>query len=110
MRSSVRYDGNQSIVEFPESVSVLSGETVTLTGFMMPLDPDPNQRRFLLTSNPPSCFFHIPGGPAGAIEVLAPEGIEASWSPIVIKGRFETLSQSEYGVIYRLHDAQQLAF
>lgn len=74
----------------------------------MPLDPDLKQHRFLLTSNPPSCFFHIPGGPAGALEVVSRTGIEASWDPILIEGRFETLQTDEYGVIYRLHDATVL--
>lgn len=108
MQSRVHYEGNRSSVAFPESVSALSGETITLSGFMMPLDPQLKQSRFLLTSNPPSCFFHIPGGPAGAVEVLAPEGIDATWDPIVLEGRFETLSRTEFGVIYRLHDAKRL--
>ena len=80
--------------------------TVKLSGFIMPLDPDIEQRHFLLTSNPPSCFFHIPGGPAGAVEVFASEGIEATWNPVVIEGRLETLDTGEYGVIYRLQDAR----
>jgi len=106
MSARIRYPDETSIeVEFPKAVAARSGEEVTLSGFMMPLDPDLKQRRFLLTSNPPSCFYHIPGGPAGAIEVLADEGIEATWDPIVVEGRFETLDTSEYGIIYRLHDA-----
>jgi len=106
MSARISYPDEASIdVEFPPGVAARSGETVTLAGFMMPLDPDLKQRRFLLTSNPPSCFYHIPGGPAGAIEVLADEGIEATWDPIVVEGRFETLDTNEYGIIYRLHNA-----
>lgn len=107
MSARIRYPDATSIeVEFPEEVVARSGDTVKLSGFMMPLDPDLVQRRFLLTSNPPSCFYHIPGGPAGAIEVFADDGIEATWEPIVVEGRFETLHTNEYGVIYRLHDAR----
>ena len=40
------------------------------------------------------------------MEVLAQDGIEASWDPIVIEGRFEPLETSETGVVYRLHDAR----
>lgn len=106
MGARIRYLEDAVAVEFPATVRARADQQVILSGFMMPLDPDLVQRRFLLTSNPPSCFYHIPGGPAGAVEVFAPEGIEASWDPIVVEGRFETLNTNDYGVIYRLHDAE----
>ena len=92
-------------VKFPPVIQAMAGERVKISGFMMPLDPDLKQKHFLIASNPPSCFFHIPGGPAGSVEVLATEGIEVSWNPIVIEGLFEPLEQSDYGVVYRLSDA-----
>ncbi|MEO0435905.1 MAG: hypothetical protein AAF098_03255 [Pseudomonadota bacterium] len=106
MQARINYTEEGVAVEFPPSLQGRAEQTVTLSGFMMPLEADLQQRRFLLTSNPPSCFFHIPGGPAGAVEVFAPEGIESSWQPISIEGRFELLNTDEYGVIYRLYDAE----
>lgn len=106
MKARVRYEGEVMRAEFPASVAALSGKAIKLVGFMMPLDPDQKQMHFLLASNPPSCFFHVPGGPAGAIEVFADKGIEASWDPIALEGRFETVSRSELGVVYRLRDAR----
>ena len=82
-----------------------SDRTVKLAGFMMPLETGVKQRWFLLTSHPPSCYFHVPGGPAGAIEVFAEEGIEVSWDPIVLEGRFEALEKSD-SAVYRLSDAR----
>ena len=58
-----------------------------------------------MTSNPPSCFFHIPGGPAGAVEVLAKTPIDVVWDPIVLQGRFEIVESGSSGALYRLHDA-----
>lgn len=106
MSARIRYLEDSVSVNFPASVRQHAKKEIKLSGFMMPLDPDVLQRRFLLTSNPPSCFFHIPGGPAGAVEVFAPDGIEASWNPITVEGRFELLDTNEYGVIYRLQDAK----
>ena len=106
MKARVRYEGEVTRAEFPASVAALSGKAVKLVGFMMPLDPEQKQKHFLLASNPPSCFFHVPGGPTGAIEVFAENGVEASWDPIVLEGRFETIARSELGVIYRLRDAR----
>ena len=106
MKARIRYEEDSVSVDFPAAVQEAATSEVLLTGFMMPLEPEMVQRRFLLTSNPPSCFFHIPGGPAGAVEVFAPEGIEASLSPMVMAGRLELLETMEFGVIYRLQDAK----
>jgi len=106
MEAKIRYEDWVLIAEFPAAIAERAGQTVKLSGFMMPLEPELKQGRFLLTSNPPSCFFHVPGGPAGAVEVFANEGIEMSWDPIVIEGRFEPQRRSEIGVVYRLHDAR----
>ncbi len=94
--------------KFPEAIRAKDGQTVKLAGFLMPLEAARMQRHFVLTSNPPSCFFHVPGGPAGAIEVFAKEPIEAGWDPILLEGRFEAVPASEDGVVYRLHEARAL--
>jgi hypothetical protein len=106
LRARIRFEDTLLMAEFPAAVSERAGQTVKLSGFMMPLEPELRQRRFLLTSTPPSCFFHVPGGPAGAVEVLAEEGIELSWDPVVLEGRFEPQRASDVGVVYRLHDAR----
>ena len=106
LSAKLEYTDKGMVVEFPQSIKDRAGETVKISGFMMPLEPDLKQRHFLITSNPPSCFFHVPGGPAGSVEVVAPEGISTSWDPIVLEGKFEPLEQHEYGVVYRLVDAR----
>ena len=106
MQARIRYQDMTVFADFPAAITDLAEQTVKVSGFMMPLEPDLKQRRFLLTSTPPSCFFHVPGGPAGAVEVFAKEGIEVSWDPVVLEGRFEPLQTSEIGVVYRLYDAR----
>ena len=102
----LEYKDRVLYADFSKRVRERAGEVVKLSGFMMPLDPDIKQKRFILTSNPPSCFFHIPGGPAGSVEVFAPDGIDIAWNPIVIEGRFEPQETSDIGVVYRLLDAR----
>lgn len=106
MQARLEYTDMNLVASFPDSIKSRAGQTVKISGFMMPLEPDLKQKHFLLTSNPPSCFFHVPGGPAGSVEVLAAEGVEVSWDPVVIEGRFEPQETSEYGVVYQLHDAR----
>lgn len=106
MSASIRYEEKFIVAEFPEAINKQAGKTVKLSGFMMPLDPEQSQKRFLLTSNPPSCFFHMPGGPAGAVEVFSEDGIEVTWDAVVLEGRFEPQHTSDVGVVYRLHEAR----
>ena len=105
LEAEVTFDEFTLLSTFPEEVSERAGETVKIAGFMMPLETEQKQNWFLLTSNPPHCFFHIPGGVAGAIEVFSEEGIEVSWEPVVLEGRFEPLAKSE-SAVYQLHDAR----
>ncbi|MEM7278927.1 MAG: hypothetical protein AAF385_12450 [Pseudomonadota bacterium] len=105
LQTRVQYKGIMLFADFPEALAARSGETVKLWGFMMPLEAGAKQRNFLLTAQPPGCFFHTPGGPAGAIEVFAKEGIEVSWDPIVLEGQFKALEESS-GAIFQLNDAR----
>lgn len=98
-----------TLAKFPAPVSTLNGTRVRLIGFMVPLESEEKQKHFLLTSTPPSCYFHVPGGPAGAVEVFAPAGIRISWDPILLEGTLETLTKSDVGVVYRLTGATQKA-
>lgn len=106
MRARLRFDQERVRAEFPADVAARHGQTVKLVGFMMPLEAAEKQTHFLLTANPPSCFFHIPGGPAGAVEVRTTQGLASTWDPVILEGRFETANGSEAGVVYRLLDAR----
>ena len=106
MGASLDYQEDNVSVTFTSNVMKLSGQTVDIAGFMLPLDADTKQRNFLLVSNPPSCFFHVPGGVAGVVEVFSEDGIEASWSPLTLRGELVLVENSETGVIYQLKDAK----
>lgn len=107
MQARVRYEDGKIAADFPTVIAERAGETVRIAGFMTPLQAEESQRWFLLTSSPPHCYFDIPGGPAGTVEVLAPEGIDVSWEPVVIEGRFEPVALGR-GAVYKLHDAKRI--
>lgn len=93
-------------VDFPEAVRALEGQTVTLAGFMLPLEPSPAQKHFLLSASPPNCFFHVPGGPSTVVEVFADTPVPGSFDPMRVQGRLELVSASEMGILYRLQAAR----
>lgn len=106
MQAKLKYSGEVLRAEFPANIAAANGKTVKIAGFMMPLEPQEKQQHFLISSSPPSCFFHVPGGPAGAVEVFASKGIAASWDPLLLEGTFETVQKNQMGVIYRLKNAK----
>lgn len=106
MQAKISWDEEAVRADLSPEIEKKNGKTIKLAGFMMPLGMSPKQSNFVLTSNPADCFFHVPGGPAGAVEVLASKPIKLSWEPIVIQGRLEANETSDDGVIYRLHDAR----
>ena len=106
--AKVTWLGQQASATFPDEIKAKSGETVRMVGFVMPLEASLEQKHFLLTSSPPGCFFHVPGGPAGAVEVFATKPLSLGFDPVVFEGRFEALDTSDAGVVYRLHEARIL--
>ncbi len=92
--------------DFPEPVRELDRRTVRLQGFMMPLDAATRQRHFLLTRSTPSCFYCVPGGPESTVEIVTDEGVEFTFEPMVLEGRFELLEPNEMGIFYRLAGAR----
>lgn len=102
----IDYGRDAVTARFPAALRDLDGTSVRLAGFMLPLESAMSQRRFLLTANPPACFFHPPGGPTSVIEVQAPDGIETSLDAVVIEGRLRLQTRSADGLIYRLEGAR----
>lgn len=93
------------VPQFSNNVSVLDKKEVKLQGFMLPLDMGEKQKRFILTSMPPSCAFCLPGGPDQLVEVQAKAPVKYGFDPIVLTGRFQVLRDDPMGLYYRLVDA-----
>lgn len=102
----VEYSDYALTARFPEKVRRLHGQKVRLAGFMTPLENSERQRHFVISSQPPHCFFHFMGGPASVAEIIAPEGIRFSYDPVILSGTLEIFESSELGILYRLSDAR----
>ncbi|MFY3384640.1 hypothetical protein [Paracidovorax sp. MALMAid1276] len=75
-------------------------------GFMMPMVPRGVQKHFLLTSVPLTCSFCIPGGPESMVEVKADTAVRYTLEPVVMEGRLMLLADDQYGLYYRMVNAQ----
>jgi uncharacterized protein len=102
---TTKTDKNKILPVFTQPQLSLHQKTQKVQGFMMPLEPGPNQRHFLLTSVPLTCSFCLPGGPESMIEVRTKTPVKYSMEPVVVEGKFLVLNDDPYGLYYRITDA-----
>jgi hypothetical protein len=96
---------NTVLPVFKPAQKGLQGKVQRIQGFMVPLDTKATQTHFLLTSVPMTCSFCLPGGPESIVEVKARKPVRYSVEPVVVEGRFTTLTNDPYGLYYRVTEA-----
>ena len=91
-------------VTFGKDIQALNGKTVTISGYMFPLQASGGQEHFLLSAYPPSCPYCLPGGPTELIEVSDSEALPFTYERITVEGIFQLLNGDDLqgGMFYRL--------
>lgn len=92
------------VPDFGPGIEALEGETVTMVGFVMPIDS--SGMRQLLTVNSPHCPFCIPGGPETFVELVCEEPMDLVMDPVVVEGRFELIRAEWDGYFYRMTEVE----
>ncbi|MBB5019395.1 hypothetical protein HNQ59_002696 [Chitinivorax tropicus] len=100
-----KQQGDKVIPVFDKQITDLNNKVVKLQGFMLPLDMNEKQSHFILSSTPPTCAYHLPGGPDSIIEVKASKPVKFSYDPVIITGKLTLLKDDPMGMFYRLVDA-----
>ena len=100
---SVTKQKDRYIPEFSKQVLALEQRKVTLTGFMLPLEPGLAQKHFLLTMERPDGDFC--GNAEQFAEVLAKEPVKVPSDAIVVSGTFSLVQNDSGELLYRLNDA-----
>ena len=88
--------------DYDNNIKKFNGKTVTIMGFMFPLEQSEKQKKFLIGPYPLSCPFHYHVGPSQVIEISSEKAIDFSFDPITIKGRLEVKYNKETGTFYYL--------
>lgn len=83
-------------------VKALAGQTVTVNGFVMPLDASDHTQHFLLTRNTPVCMFCPPGEPNEVVEVIAPERIVWTDKIVTVTGPLTLVNNGEKGIFFKI--------
>ena len=85
-----------------EYIKKYNGETVTIMGYMFPLEESEKQRKFLIGPYPLSCPFHYHVGPSQVIEIKSDNPVDFSFDPITIKGKLKIKFNEETGSFFYL--------
>ena len=86
----------------PPAVKALVGKTVTLAGFVMPLDAATRGNHFLLSKYTPVCAFCPPGEPNEVVEVRAAQPIVFSARMVSVTGRFALENNGDNGLFFQM--------
>jgi uncharacterized protein len=105
-KTAIKRIGDRLGPDFPQPLRALDGKVVKLQGYLMPLEPGQNHRRFLLSAWSPTCPFCLTAGPEAMVEVLARVPVRYALEPVVVRGRFELLPNDAGGLFFRLRDAE----
>lgn len=89
----------------PASVKALSGRTVSLPGFIMPLDAAAKGTHFLLSKYTPVCAFCPPGEPNEVVEVHSAKPIAFSPDLVTVTGKFGLEDKGENGLFFQITGA-----
>ena len=87
---------------YDDNIKSFDGKTVTVMGYMFPLEESEKQKNFLIGPYPLSCPFHYHVGPAQVIEIESERAINFSFEPITIKGVLQIKYNEETGTFYNL--------
>lgn len=86
----------------PPEVRALAGQSVTVRGYMLPLEAAERTTHFLISPYTPVCFFHPPAEPNEVIEVRTDKPIEAGYHLVEVTGAFSLSNDGEKGLFFQL--------
>lgn len=90
----------------PPAVRALVGRSLTLPGFIMPLDTATSGTHFLLSKYTPVCAFCPPGEPNEVVEVRTARPVRYLTRLVSVTGIFGLESNGEQGLFFRMTSAQ----
>jgi hypothetical protein len=91
---------------FGSKVKALNGKTITIKGYLIPIEAYTKQGFFILSALPYNlCYFCGGAGPETVMEVTAKQKIKYSDKPIILRGKLRLNAQDPDHLMYRLENA-----
>lgn len=104
----VGYDKKSGLfnIHVTPDVKALDGKTITVRGFVLPMDGSDRTKHFLITRNTPVCMFCPPGEPNEVVEVLARRAIPWTDKITAVTGRFSLINNGEKALFFKIENAE----
>jgi hypothetical protein len=92
---------------FSEAIKKLEGKTVTVKGYIIPVEGYKSHTEFVLSAFPYNmCFFCGGAGPETVMDVRAVDPIEYTADPVVLRGTLRLNAQDINQLLYSLEIAE----
>ena len=94
---------------FGEDVKLLEGETVEISGYIVPVEGYKSHTEFVFSAYPYNmCFFCGGAGPETVMEVTSTEPVKYTTDRIVLRGKLGLNDSDINRLMYILTDAEQV--
>ena len=91
---------------FPPELKREEGAAYTITGYMLPVEPNMSAPHFVLTRRSTGCPFCPPNEPSEAIEIFASRPVEYTQAPVTVSGKLHLVARSARGLFFRIDGAK----
>lgn len=92
---------------FSEEIKALEGKTVTVKGYIIPVEGYKGHKEFIFSAFPYSmCFFCGGAGPETVMEVFAKEPVKYTAEAVTLKGKLELNGSDINRLIYGLREVE----
>jgi hypothetical protein len=102
------YDEESGIykIRMTPEVKALDGKTITVRGFVLPMDGSDHTKHFLLSRNTPVCMYCPPGQPNEVIEVYSSRAIAWTDKVVSVTGRLSLINDEEKALFFKIESAE----
>lgn len=93
-------------ITYTPEVKAMEGKTITISGFMLPLESSEKFKHFILSKRTPTCPFCPPGEPNEIVDVWTKNPVKWDEGLVKVTGKFGFTKQKELGMFFKLSDAK----
>ncbi|MBI1309295.1 MAG: DUF3299 domain-containing protein [Proteobacteria bacterium] len=106
IKSKISYSNKEPHItaKLTPEIKAMNGRTITVDGFMLPMDSGEKSTHFLLSKRTPTCPFCPPGEPNEVIEVIAKKGVPYDDTMLTMQGTFRLTNNTENGIFFVMKD------
>ena len=110
-KCKVHYDPKKYTysIDFTPEVKAMEGKPITISGFMMPIEPKETFNHFLLSKRTPTCPFCPPGEPNEIAEVFTKKPVKYDEGIVIVTGTFKFTSNPDLGLFFQLKDSEMMS-